>query len=80
MKVKKQLGLKAILDSDIEHIFEQLGVLELVNAGKIKCEFCKRKIGVENLHCIYIESNKVKYCCSRISCYDKLIKKQTGCE
>jgi len=78
--MKKQLDLKAILDSDIEGILEKIGLLELVNQGKIKCEFCERKITLDNLYCIYVESNEFKFCCDRISCYEKLTKIQSVSE
>jgi hypothetical protein len=75
--VRKQLNLKAVLDADLEKLLDQLGMLELMNAGKLKCAICGKKITKENFYCLYVEQGEIKFCCSQVSCYEKVAKSQT---
>lgn len=72
----KQLNLKAMLDSDLDKLLGQLGMLELMNAGKLKCAICGKKITRENFYGLYVEHGEIKFCCNQISCYEKVVKSQ----
>ncbi len=74
--MRKQLNLKAMLDSDLDKLMDQLGMLELMNAGKLKCAICGKKITRENFYCLYVEEGEIKFCCNQVSCYEKVIKSQ----
>ena len=74
--MKKQLTLKAMLNSDIEKLLAKLGVLELMDAGKIQCAICGKTITRDNFYCLYVEHGEIKFCCNQLSCYEELSKAQ----
>jgi len=74
--MKKQLSLKAMLDSDIEKLLTKLGVLELMDAGKVQCAICGKTITRDNFYGLYVEHGEIKFCCNQLSCYEALVKSQ----
>lgn len=76
--MRKQLNLKAMLDSDLDKLLDQLGMLELMNVGKLKCAICGKRITREIFYCLYVENGEIKFCCNQISCYGKVAKSQLG--
>lgn len=80
--MRRQLYIRAMLDSDVDKILDKLGMLDLINDSKIKCSFCEQKVGSGNLYCIYVQGGQLKFCCNRIECYEKIaeyeIKESNG--
>ena len=74
--MRKQIKLKAMLDSDFDKLLDQLGMLELMDTGKLRCAICNDKMTEENFYCLYVEHGEVKFCCSKISCYENVSKSQ----
>lgn len=74
--MRKQLNLKAMLDSDLDKLLDQLGVLELMNVGKLRCAICNKRITREKFYCLYVEHGEIKFCCNKVSCYEKVAKSQ----
>lgn len=70
--MQRQFELKAILESDMGKILDELGLLELIDGGKVRCLFCKKKISRENIYCVVVKDGEIKLCCNRIECYEKL--------
>ncbi len=74
--MKKEVKFKAFLDSEIDKILEQLGVLELVDAGGIKCAFCEKPISRDTISGFFVKGGQIKFCCNRIECSEKLAASQ----
>lgn len=66
--MKKEVNIKAILDSEMEKVLEQLEVLNLIDAGEIKCAFCDRLINRNNIAGFFIGGGEVRFCCDLIEC------------
>ena len=64
--------INAIHEDDLEKYLEKLGLLTKINKGEINCYFCKEKIEIKNLDCVFAYENDIKFCCDKISCYVKL--------
>lgn len=74
--MKKELNIKAVLDSDMDKILEQLGVLDSIDAGRATCAFCERLMSRENISGLFVEEGQIKFCCNRIECHEKLAVSQ----
>lgn len=70
--------INAINIDDIEKILIDLGILDTIKAGEKRCETCDCVISVGNIQCLYAEENEIKFCCSKIECYELVLKKQKG--
>lgn len=66
----------AVHEHDLEDLLSSLGVLELVHLGKTKCYFCKEKVTLENLQCIFPLQRKIEFCCQKLGCFTKVIEKR----
>ena len=73
--MRKELKFKAVHDSDLDDLLEALGILDLLESGKLRCGICQKKVTRENFYCVYSDRRKVKICCNEIQCYDKLIRR-----
>lgn len=74
--MKKRLNIKAILDSDMDKILNQIGMIESIEDGKVKCAFCNKNISRENIAGIFTEKKQIRFCCNSIECYERLVKAQ----
>jgi len=74
--MKKEVNIKAVLDSDMDKILGQLGVLELVDAGGIRCAFCEKPLSRDTISGFFVEGGQIKFCCSSIECSEKLAASQ----
>ncbi len=75
---KKSLELKAVLDSDLDKMLDELGLLQSMEAGEISCANCGRQITRDNFYCLYVEGGEIKLCCSEMACYEEVAKRQLG--
>lgn len=71
----KKKEITAIHEQDLEIILKKLSLLDDFNSKRLKCNFCKRIITKDNFGCIYPENNQIKFCCSDLVCYKKIIEK-----
>jgi len=72
--MKKKLNLKAIHDSDLDILLERLGILDLLETGRLQCSVCRKKTTRENFYCLYSEHGEIKICCNELQCYDKIVR------
>ena len=74
--MKKELKFKAVLESDVNELLDKLGLLELLERGKLKCAICGKRITRQNFYCIFVKEGEIRVCCNNIPCYEKVSIKQ----
>lgn len=71
----KEGRMKAVHDADLESLLDSLGVLSEVLHGVRRCAFCGKVVTMDNIECIFPQDREVRFCCSSVECYRKLIEK-----
>ena len=71
--MKKSFEIKAILDSELDELLENLGLLEQIQSGKLSCAICGRKITRANFFCLFVRDGMIKLCCDLLACYEQAI-------
>lgn len=56
-------NLNAVHDKDLNQLLKNLGIMEKINDGKLKCKFTGAIINFENLYSIFPESGDIKVVC-----------------
>ena len=70
-------SIKAIHDDDLDSFLCSLGLLHSVKNGEVNCTFCKKGVGLQNLHAVFPREKQILLCCSRASCTIKLKEELT---
>lgn len=71
----ERITIKAVHDKDLEKFLAKLGLLEKIKRGELRCSICGEIITLENFFCVYPEEGKIKVCCNRRECYEKVLAK-----
>lgn len=67
--------IEAIHKHDIKELLQNLNLLEDFNAQKIKCTSCGCIITENNFGAIYSKNKNILFCCSKLKCLQKILKK-----
>lgn len=65
--------INAVHEKELPEMLESLGLLDSVKKGLVTCNFCLKKITLENFNCIYPKNNEVIICCGDVNCYRKAL-------
>jgi hypothetical protein len=65
----------AVYEEDLEIFLNSIGILDSLNDGYLKCEFCNETVTLENLISVYPYKEEIKLCCNKPNCYHSLIKR-----
>lgn len=60
--------IRAIHDVDLDNFLLNLGLLEALEKGELRCGICGCQLTKENLGCIYPESGEIRICCYKPVC------------
>lgn len=69
-------SVHAIHKRDLDSILKDFGLFNKILEGSLCCSICNKIITLENLQCIFMEENKIKFCCNNIDCYNCVILKR----
>lgn len=63
---------------DLEKNLQDLGLLERLQDGSIKCYNCDSTILLEDIQCLFMEIDEIRFCCSRTDCFEKVLELKGG--
>ena len=66
----------AVHEHDIEKLLSDLGLLEPLKKGELRCSICGTPITIENIQCIYPFKNKILVCCDSPQCYKEVLRRK----
>lgn len=72
--MRKRLEVKAVWNSDLEHLLSNLGILDAVLLGKFNCAQCGRLIDLDNVGAILPQKDKVTIVCDYGPCVHTLTR------
>ena len=66
---KKDIRVRAVLESDLDQLLESLGLLDELEAGRLKCFICGQVVSKDNLGSIFPYAGEIRVCCDKTECY-----------
>lgn len=66
--MRKKVEIKAVYDEDLGRILENLGILDQLIAGELKCAVCGCQVDLDNLGTIFPYDDKVGVSCDNDRC------------
>ena len=66
--MRKQVEMKAVYDRDLEQILANLGILDKLIAGELRCAVCGCQVDLDNLGTIFPHGDEVGVCCDSDRC------------
>lgn len=66
--MRKNIGVKAVHDSDLEQLLKKLGIFDDLIAGKLNCIVCGRLVDLDNLGTIFPRDNEICVSCDNSRC------------
>lgn len=66
--------IKAVHERNLEKVLEDLGLLAAVKEGRVACKFCRKKLTVENIQCLYPKDGDIVFCCNDIKCFQQALE------
>lgn len=70
--------LNAVHKGELEEFLSSIDELETIRNGKAKCEFCGKKITLENIQTIFPMNGEIAYCCNSALCFIKFERMENG--
>jgi len=67
--------IKAVHVADLEELLKKYDQLDEFNQGEIKCQICSDIVTSKNVGSVQLKNNKLTFTCSKIYCYNQIIKK-----
>ena len=64
--------IKFVHDDDLEKMLTNLGLMQQLEEGRIKCKFCKEFVVVDEIYALFPESGSIKLVCNKIDCIRNL--------
>ncbi len=68
--------IPALHENDVERLIIQLGLYDKIESGELSCSQCGKRININNIQCIYRDSDELKFCCDNLDCYKALLNKR----
>lgn len=68
--------IKAILDEDFENLLHRLNVYDAVVNGTATCEYCHKRITLDNISMVFPKNGRVCFCCDKKECTEQLMKQR----
>jgi hypothetical protein len=68
-----QEQVHAIHLRDLERTLSELGLLERIQDGTLRCCFCDSRIDLEGIQCLFMDEGQIRVCCSSAECLERLL-------
>jgi hypothetical protein len=72
--MSKYHEIKAVHERNLGKILEELGMLTAVKEGQVVCKFCRKKLTLENIQCLYPKDDEIAFCCDEIRCFQQALE------
>ena len=65
--------IKAVHQRNLKDFLAELGLLEAVQKGEVKCTICECLINETNIGTIYRLEGTLRVCCDRVECLNSVL-------
>ena len=66
--LKSDNAVKAVYEDDFQQFLKQIGILDEVTKGSIKCKFCGEPVSLDNIVSVFPEGGTIKVVCDKPQC------------
>ncbi len=70
--MKEREKVQAVHDNQLKEFFSNLGLLQKLKTGDLKCKFCKEPLTNENIYSIFPQGGDIKITCDKPRCIAEL--------
>ena len=63
----------AIHVRDLKRTLSELGLLEKIQDGTLRCCSCGSRIDPEDIQCLFMDEGQVRACCSNVECLERVL-------
>jgi hypothetical protein len=64
----QDIEINAIHEMELKEFLNNIGILEDINKGMIKCIYCGEIITINNFHCVFPLNGEIFVCCENMAC------------
>lgn len=68
----RQEKIHAIHARDIEAALRDLGLLQQLGDGSLKCAICGQPVTLGDIQCLFMQDDQVKVCCRKLDCFQQV--------
>ena len=76
--MRKRIEVKAVWQSELEHLLSSLSILEPLLLGELTCAVCGRTVDLDNLGAIMPQEDRVLVLCDYVPCIRRLTKSEVS--
>ena len=58
---------------DLENNLSELGILEDIQEGHLRCFNCDSRVELHDIQCLFMVSGVTKICCSKTDCFGAVL-------
>ncbi len=76
-KIQRE-SISAVHDDDLSDFLTSIGAIHDIEAGKLRCKFCRDTLNFDNIQAIIPDSGNISYVCNKPQCIHDLMAYQKG--
>lgn len=80
VQLEGKVKIKAVHDADLNSFLEKLGLLEEMENGQLRCNFCDCILNFNNFGGVFKENGELKPFCQKTECYFETLKRKNAME
>lgn len=66
------MPINAVYDDDLVQFLKNIQIYADLEAGELKCKFCREIITLDNLLSVFPDSGTIHVCCTKAECSEQL--------
>lgn len=75
MSLKKH-KIHAIHDYNLKEFLKNIGLLEAIEEGELRCSICGSVIDKDNFQCAYPLEGRIEVCCDKLECFQGVLERR----
>lgn len=67
--LSKKYEMRAVHDYRLDEFLENIGLLEALEKGELRCSICGCRVDRDNFQCAYSFEGQIEVCCDKLECF-----------
>ena len=76
--MRKSMTVKAVHDSDLQKLLQDIGLLDKLICGELICAFCGYSVDLDNLGTIFPYDDDIKVTCDSSKCVWEITNRRSA--
>ncbi len=70
--MEKSAVIHAMMNTNLKSYLKSVGLLRLLNSGRLDCKLCNKKLNINTIGAIHFENNNPILTCNEPACYHSI--------